>query len=124
MNGAGETYDIDTDTILYSRGEPFDVAAVGAAQTPWWNRTLCAVNDAWVRLGVLEGDFHWHKHDDTDEFFMVMEGRLDIELEDRMVSLGPGQAFTVPKGAMHFPHARGRSVVLMIEQAGVVPTGD
>jgi len=124
MDKVMDRYDIDTDTVMYAGGEPFDVAAVGAAQTPWWNRTLCAVNDAWVRLGVLEGDFHWHKHDDTDEFFMVLEGRLDIELEDRTVSLGPQQAFTVPRGVMHFPHARGRVVVVMIEKAGVVPTGD
>ena len=117
-------YDIQTDGTMFAGGEHFDVAAVGAAHAPWWNRTLCEVNDAWVRLGVMEGDFHWHKHDDTDEFFMVMEGHLDIELKDRMISLKPGQAFTVPKGVMHFPHARERSVVLMIEQAGVVPTGD
>jgi mannose-6-phosphate isomerase-like protein (cupin superfamily) len=121
---ADPRYDIDTDSIMFERGEPFDVTAVGSAQTPWWNRTLCAVNDAWVRLGVLEGDFHWHKHDDTDEFFLVMEGRLDIELEDRTVSLSPGQAFTVPTGVMHCPHAHGRSAVLMVERAGVVPTGD
>jgi mannose-6-phosphate isomerase-like protein (cupin superfamily) len=119
-----DRYDIDTDGRMFGGGEHFDIAAVGAAQTPWWNRTLCEVSGAWVRLGVMDGDFHWHKHDDTDEFFMVMEGQLDIELEDRMVSLKPGQAFTVPKGVMHFPHARGRSVVLMIEKAGVVPTGD
>ena len=117
-------YDIETGEILHAAGESFDVSAIGAAQMPWWNRTLCAVNDAWVRLGVMEGDFHWHKHDDTDEFFLVMEGRLDIELEDRMVSLAPGQAFTVPRGVMHFPHARERSVVLMVERAGVIPTGD
>ena len=119
-----QPYDIDVDTILHPVGTDFDITAIGAAQTPWWNRTLCAVNDAWVRLGVLDGDFHWHKHDDTDEFFLVMEGQLDIELEDRMVTLHPGQAFTVPKGVLHFPHARGRTVVLMIEQAGVQPTGD
>lgn len=124
MDKLDKRYDIDTDGTLFASGEHFDVTAVGAAQTPWWNRTLCAVNDTWVRLGVMEGDFHWHKHDDTDEFFMVMEGHLDIELEDRTVTLKPGQAFTVPKGVMHFPHARERSVVLMIEQAGVVPTGD
>jgi mannose-6-phosphate isomerase-like protein (cupin superfamily) len=82
------------------------------------------VNDAVVRLGVLDGDFHWHKHDGEDEFFLVLEGRLDIELEDRIVTLLPNQAFTVPKGVMHFPHARGRTVVLMMEKAGVVPTGD
>ena len=123
MDKVAERYDIDTDGIMFAGGEQFDVTAVGAAQTPWWNRTLCSVNDTWVRLGVMDGDFHWHRHDDTDEFFMVMEGHLDIELEDRMVSLTPGQAFTVPKGVMHFPHARERSVVLMIERAGVVPTG-
>jgi mannose-6-phosphate isomerase-like protein (cupin superfamily) len=118
------SYDIDTQDIMFSAGEHFDVNAIGRAQTPWWNRTLCAVNDAWVRLGVMEGDFHWHKHEGEDEFFFVLEGHLDIELEDRMVSLRPGQAFTVPAGVMHFPHARGRTVVLMMEKAGVVPTGN
>ena len=121
---ADARYDIDTDSIMFAGGQEFSVTQVGAAQTPWWNRTLCAVNDAWIRLGVIDGDFHWHKHDDTDDFFLVMEGHLDIELEDRMVSLRPGQAFTVPKGVMHCPHSRGRSVVLMVERAGVVPTGD
>ncbi|MCW2905173.1 MAG: Cupin 2 conserved barrel protein [Phenylobacterium sp.] len=124
MDKLRDRYDIATDGVMFEPGEQFDVAAVGRAQTPWWNRTLCAVNDAVVRLGVLEGDFHWHKHDEEDEFFLVLEGRLDIELEDRTVSLGPNQAFTVPKGVMHLPHARGRVVVLMVERAGVVPTGD
>lgn len=124
MNKADDRYDIDTDSVMFAGGEHFDVSAIGAAQTPWWNRTLCEVNNAWVRLGVMEGDFHWHKHDDTDEFFLVMEGHLDIELKNQMISLKPGQAFTVPKGIMHCPHARTRSVVLMIEQAGVVPTGN
>lgn len=121
---ADARYDIDIDSIMFGGGQEFSVTQVGAAQTPWWNRTLCAVNDAWIRLGVMDGDFHWHKHDDTDEFFLVMEGHLDIELKDRMVSLRPGEAFTVPKGVMHCPHSRGRSVVLMVERAGVVPTGD
>jgi mannose-6-phosphate isomerase-like protein (cupin superfamily) len=117
-------YDIDTDEMMFGPGRRFDVAAVAGAVQPWWNRTLTSVNDAVVRLGVLDGDFHWHKHDAEDEFFYVVEGRLDIELEDRMVQLDPGQAFTVPAGVMHFPHARGRTVVLMVEKAGVVPTGD
>ena len=124
MNKPEKAHDIDTDAVMFAAGEHFDVTAVGAAQTPWWNRTLCAVNDAWIRLGVMEGDFHWHKHDGEDEFFMVLEGQLDIELEDRMVTFLPGQAFVVPAGVMHFPHSRGRSVVLMVEKAGVVPTGD
>jgi mannose-6-phosphate isomerase-like protein (cupin superfamily) len=124
MSKTDSRYDIKTDSIMHAAGEHFDVAAIGAAHAPWWNRTLCAVNDAWVRLGVMEGDFHWHKHDKEDEFFLVLEGHLDIELEDQMVSLMPGQAFTVPAGVMHFPHARERSVVLMIEKAGVIPTGN
>ncbi len=123
MSETASPYDIGTE-ILFGAGEHMDVAAVGAAQTPWWNRTLCAVNDTWVRLGVLEGDFHWHKHEEEDEFFFVLEGRLDIELEDRIVTLEPMQGFTVPKGVMHLPHARGRVVVMMVEKAGVVPTGD
>jgi mannose-6-phosphate isomerase-like protein (cupin superfamily) len=118
-----QLYDIQTE-ILFDKGELIDVRAVGSAQAPWWNRTLCAVNDAWVRLGVMEGDFHWHKHEAEDEFFLVLEGHLDIELEDRTVELSPGKAFTVPRGVMHFPHARRRAVVLMIERAGVIPTGD
>ncbi len=123
-DNAKNRYDIDTNEILFAGNQHFDVDAVGAAHAPWWNRTLCAVNNSWVRLGVMEGDFHWHKHDDTDEFFLVLEGRLDIELEDRVVSLAEHHAFTVPKGVMHCPHARGRVVALMVEQAGVVPTGD
>src|SRR5579859_603727 len=109
-DAASDRYDISKD-VLFAPQERIDVTAVAAAQTPWWNRTLTEVNDAVVRLGVLEGDFHWHKHDEEDEFFFVLEGRLDIELEDRTVSLGPQQGFTVPKGVMHFPHARGRVVV-------------
>ena len=118
-----DRYDIDTAAVMFEQGQPMDVAAIAAATQPWWNRTLTPVNDAVVRLGVLEGDFHWHKHDDDDEFFFVLEGRLDIELEDRTVSLGPQQGVTIPKGVMHLPHARGRVVVLMVETAGVVPTG-
>ena len=119
-----DRYDIATDEILFAHGEHIDAAAVAAAQAPWWNRTLSSVNDAWVRLAVMEGDFHWHKHDAEDEFFFVLEGRLDIELEDRTIRLDPMQGFTVPMGVMHFPHAHGRTVVLMVEKAGVVPRGD
>lgn len=123
MDKPEDRYDIQTET-LFPAGAHIDVAAIAAAQEPWWNRTLCEVNDAVVRLAVMEGDFHWHKHDGEDEFFYVVEGHLDIELEDRTVPLAVGQGFTVPRGVMHFPHARGRTVVLMVEKAGVVPTGD
>ena len=116
-------YDIHLDD-KFGALRLIDVAAEAAAHEPWFNQTLTSVNDAVIRLGVIDGDFHWHKHDDTDEFFLVLEGRLDIELKDRTVSLGPQQGFTVPKGVMHFPHALGRVVVLMVEKASVVPTGD
>ena len=124
MDKPQDRYDISTEAVMFAPGEAMDLAAVAAAQTPWWNRTLCAVNGAWVRLAVMEGDFHWHKHETEDEFFLVLEGRLDIELEDRTVSLAPFQGFTVPRGVMHFPHARGRTVVLLVEQAGLDPRGD
>jgi mannose-6-phosphate isomerase-like protein (cupin superfamily) len=119
----GDSYDIQTE-VLFRQGHLMDVAALAAATRPWSNRTLTEVNDAVVRLGVLDGDFHWHKHDEEDEFFYVLEGRLDIEMRDGTVTLNPGQGLTVPRGVMHFPHARGRTVVLMVEKASVDARGD
>ncbi|MBI1724794.1 MAG: cupin domain-containing protein, partial [Candidatus Tectomicrobia bacterium] len=80
--------------------------------------------DCVVRLGVMQGEFHWHKHDKEDEFFYVVEGRFVIDLEGRTVGLTPRQGFTVPRGVMHRTRAPERSVILMIEAAGVMPTGD
>jgi mannose-6-phosphate isomerase-like protein (cupin superfamily) len=105
--------------------ELIDVQALAAAcHEQWYNQTLCRVNDCVVRLGVLHGEFHWHKHDREDEFFYVVDGRLLIDLEGRAVELGPQQGLTVPKGVSHRTRAPQRCVVLMIEGAGVVPTGD
>jgi mannose-6-phosphate isomerase-like protein (cupin superfamily) len=97
---------------------------VEACTDPWYNQTLCRVNDCVVRLGVVKGEFHWHKHDNEDEFFYVVEGCFVIDLEDRTVELTPRLGFTVPKGVMHRPRAPERTVILMIEGAGVKPTGD
>jgi len=98
---------------------------VAAAHEPWFNETLTSINDAVVRLGVIEGDFHWHKHDDTDEFFLVLDGQLLIDLEDRAsVTLDPHQGFTIPKGVVHRTRASRRTSILMVEAASVVPTGD
>jgi mannose-6-phosphate isomerase-like protein (cupin superfamily) len=97
---------------------------VDACKEPWYNQTLCRVNDCVVRLGVVQGEFHWHKHDLEDEFFYVVEGRFLIDLEGRTVELLPKQAFTVPKGIVHRTRAPGRTVILMMEAAGVRPTGD
>jgi mannose-6-phosphate isomerase-like protein (cupin superfamily) len=103
----------------------FDVAAEAASHEPWFNQTLTTVNDTVVRLGVLEGEFHWHKHDAEDEFFLVIEGKLEIEIEDaETVVLEPNQAITISRGVMHRPRALGRTVVVMVEPADVVPTGD
>jgi len=97
---------------------------VDSCTDPWYNQTLTKVNDSVVRLGVLQGEFHWHKHDEEDEFFYVVDGRFIIELEDRTVELGPRQGFTVPKGVMHCPRAPERTIVLMVENATIQPTGD
>jgi mannose-6-phosphate isomerase-like protein (cupin superfamily) len=111
--------------ILHSAGELIDVnALVAANQHPWWNQTLCQVNESVVRLGVVQGEYHWHKHDAEDEFFYVVSGRFLIDLEDRTIDLRPGQGFVVPKGQMHRPRAPEKTVILMVETAGVVPTGD
>jgi mannose-6-phosphate isomerase-like protein (cupin superfamily) len=123
MSDTLDRYDISKD-VLFGALEHIDIAKVAAANQPWWNRTLSEVNDSIVRLAVMEGDFHWHKHDEEDEFFYVLEGALTIELEGGNVHLDPGQGVTVPRGVMHFPHAHGRTVVLMVEKGTVTPTGD
>ena len=111
--------------VFYKPLELVDVPALVAACTDrWYNQTLCRVNESVVRLGVVEGEYHWHKHDDEDEFFYVVEGQFLIDLEGRTVELSPGQGFVVPKGVMHRPRAPGRTVILMVEGAGIMPTGD
>jgi mannose-6-phosphate isomerase-like protein (cupin superfamily) len=97
---------------------------VDACTVPWYNQTLCRVNESVVRLGVVQGEYHWHKHDDEDEFFYVVSGRFLIDLEDRTVDLSPQQGFVIPKGVLHRPRAPERTVILMVEGAGIVPTGD
>jgi mannose-6-phosphate isomerase-like protein (cupin superfamily) len=99
-------------------------ALVDACTDKWYNQTLTRVNDSVVRLGVVQGEYHWHKHDEEDEFFYVVEGRFIVDLQDRSVELAPRQGFTVPRGIVHRTRAPERAVVLMVEPAGVVPTGD
>ncbi len=110
--------------LYYHPLEVIDEKALADACTfKWYNQTLCQVNQSVVRLGVVEGEYHWHKHDDDDEFFYVVEGQLLIDLQDRTVELPPRTAFVVPKGTMHRTRARQRTVILMVENAGIVPTG-
>ena len=90
----------------------------------WYNQTLCKVNDSVVRMAVVEGEYHWHEHSDIDEFFFVLDGRFLIDLEDRVIDLAPRQGFVVPKGVRHRTRAPERTVILMVERADIVPTGD
>ena len=97
---------------------------VKACTDKWYNQTLCKVNGLVVRLGVVQGEYHWHKHDAEDEFFFVLEGHFVIDLEDHSVDLRPQEGFVVPKGVVHRTRAPKRSVILMVESAAIVPTGD
>jgi len=104
---------------------------VEAVRDQWYNQTLARVNDSVVRLGVMQGEYHWHKHDDDDEFFYVVDGRFVIDLDPtdgetpgRVIELRPRQGFVVPKGVVHRTRAPERSVILMVETAAIVPTGD
>ncbi len=117
-------YSINTD-VQFEPLTLIDIPAiVDSCDHEWFNQTLTQVNNAVVRLGIVRGEFHWHKHDEEDEFFYVVDGTLMIDLRDRTVELTPQQGFTVPKGVEHRTRAPNGAVILMVEQAGVVPTGD
>jgi mannose-6-phosphate isomerase-like protein (cupin superfamily) len=134
-----DRYTINLDD-KYGQMALVDVAGEMGANEPWFNQTLTAVNDSVVRLGVIEGDFHWHKHDDTDEFFLVLEGELLLDFEvpregagsartgamssTETVVVAPHQGFTVPRGVVHRTRAPRRTSILMVEAEGVAPTGD
>jgi len=110
--------------ILYQPLEIIDERALAeACNYKWYNQTLCQVNGSVVRLGVVQGEYHWHKHDDDDEFFYVVEGRLLIDLEGRTMELGPREGTVVPKGVLHRTRAPERTVILMVENSGIIPTG-
>lgn len=124
MSNPKTTYSINTD-VKFDFLSLIDVKSIIASVSEkWFNQTLCRVNDCVVRLGVVQGEFHWHKHDHEDEFFYVVDGRLIIDLEDHSVELAPGQGFTVPRGVVHRTRAPQRTAMLMIEGASVKPTGD
>ena len=90
----------------------------------WYNQTLTKVNDSVIRLGIVEGEYHWHKHDNDDEFFFVLEGQFLIDLEDRTIELNPFQGVTITKGVMHRLRAPKKTVILMAETSSIQPTGD
>jgi len=93
-------------------------------QGHWQPRTVGTFNGHDLMVVKVQGEFHWHKHDDTDDFFLVLKGELDIELRDRTVTLRPGELFVVPKGVEHRPVAREEVHLLLIEPSGTPNTGD
>lgn len=112
--------------ILHKSLEVIDVRSlVMACKDKWYNQTLCEVNESVVRLGIIQGEYHWHKHDKEDEFFFTLEGKLIVDVEGaESVELLPHQGYVVPKGVLHRTRAPEKTVMLMIETAGIVPTGD
>ena len=111
--------------VKYGRLEVVDVPTlVGTCIDRWFNQTLARVNESVIRLGVIEGEYHWHRHEADDEFFFVVEGRLFVDIEERTFALEARQGVVVPKGVRHRTRSPERTVILMVENAGIVPTGD
>jgi len=117
-------YNINLD-VKYNHLELIDVPEiVRECKEKWFNRTLTQVNDSVVRIGIVEGEFHWHKHDNDDEFFFVLDGKLFIDIENRTIELNPNQGATISKGIMHRPRATQKTIMLMVENKEIIPTGD
>jgi mannose-6-phosphate isomerase-like protein (cupin superfamily) len=117
-------YSINTD-IKFEALELIDILGlIEKCQKDWQNFSLCEVNNCVVRLGVIHGEFHWHRHDNEDEFFYVISGLLHIDLGDRTVDLKPGQGLLVSLGTSHRTRAPVRTAILMVEGKGVNPIGD
>ncbi|MDA1194474.1 MAG: cupin domain-containing protein [Planctomycetota bacterium] len=118
-------YDMHMDILCAALTKVDVPRLVRECPSTWWNQTLCEVNDCVVRLGIIEGEFHWHKHDEEDEFFFVLEGQLHIDVENHeSVVLGVHEGYTVPRGVVHRTRAPQKVVMLMVEKGSVVPTGD
>jgi mannose-6-phosphate isomerase-like protein (cupin superfamily) len=111
--------------VKFEHLEKIDVPKmVQECKDKWFNQTLSQVNESVVRLGIVEGEYHWHKHDHDDEFFFVLQGQLLIDLEDRTIELNPNEGVTISKGVMHRPRAPKKTVMLMVETSAIQPTGD
>lgn len=111
--------------VKYKHSELVDIPKiVRECRDRWFNQTLVKVNDCVVRIGIVQGEYHWHKHDDTDEFFLVLEGRLFVDLEERTIELAADQGVTVSRGIVHRTRAPDKTVMLMVESSTVRPTGD
>jgi mannose-6-phosphate isomerase-like protein (cupin superfamily) len=115
-------------TKLDVRFKYFDLIDVNTivreCKDKWFNETLTKVNDSVVRIGIVQGEYHWHKHDKDDEFFFVLQGKLLIDLEGKTIELGPNQGVTISRGVLHRPRAPEKTVMLMVETSAIQPTGD
>jgi mannose-6-phosphate isomerase-like protein (cupin superfamily) len=111
--------------VKFRHLELIDIPAiVRECKDKWFNQTLTKVNDSVIRIGIVQGEYHWHKHDQDDEFFFVLEGQLLIDLEDRTIQLNPNQGVTISKGVLHRPRAPQKTVMLMAETSMIQPTGN
>ncbi len=111
--------------IKFDHLQPIDVnEMVRECTDKWFNQTLTKVNDSVVRVAIIEGEYHWHKHDKDDEFFFVLSGQLLMDLEDRTIALDPNQGVTIPRGVIHRTRAPRKTVMLMVETSEIQPTGD
>lgn len=117
-------YNINLD-VKFKHLEKVDIdPIVSSNKEKWFNQTLTKVNDSAVRLGIVEGEFHWHEHDTDDEFFFVLDGKLFVDLADRTIELKPNQGVTISKGVLHRTRAPKKTIMLMVETASIKPTGD
>ena len=111
--------------IKYKHCEVVDIPQIEKENKhKWFNQTLTQVNDSVIRVGIVEGEYHWHKHEKDDEFFFVLEGKLFVDLEDKTFELNPGQGVTISKNVVHRTRAPKKTVMLMVENKGIIPTGD
>ena len=118
------TYNINLN-VKFDHLERIDIPSiVSECDQKWFNQTLTQVNESVVRIGIVEGEFHWHKHEHDDEFFFVLDGQLLIDLENQTIELNPNQGVTISKGVMHRPRAPRKTVMLMFETSSIEPTGN
>jgi mannose-6-phosphate isomerase-like protein (cupin superfamily) len=111
--------------VKYKHFELIDIPQiVNETKEKWFNQTLTEVNGSVIRVGIVEGEYHWHKHGNDDEFFFVLEGKLFVDLEDKSFELNPGQGVTISKNVIHRTRAPKKTVMLMVENKGIIPTGD
>jgi mannose-6-phosphate isomerase-like protein (cupin superfamily) len=123
MDAPASPYTFNLD-VKFAPLETIDVNEIVARNKPWFNQTLSQINGSVLRVGIVEGEFHWHKHDDDDELFFVLSGKLFVDTERGNFELGPNQGVTVPKGILHRTRAMEKTVMLMVENAGIQPAGD